>query len=144
MERGDLSTPYVSHRKSRFPYSARMSKEQKSERTPLGWGSRFRYHVKQRESSLAKVAEKMGLAESTVRSWTNGTRDINLSDFLRLCDAAEIDPAVILFAGKVDDKFLLIGDAWVKTDEVGRAILEGSAEAALNRVRKARKTGTAE
>jgi len=90
------------------------------EKTPLGWGRRFREYVTDKETTLADVAERIGRAESTIRSWTNGTRDINLKEFFELCDAAGLDPASVLFAGKVDAKFLEIGDAWSKADEMER------------------------
>jgi len=37
------------------------------------------------------------LAESTLRSWTNGNRQVNLADFMTLCVKAGADPALILF-----------------------------------------------
>jgi transcriptional regulator with XRE-family HTH domain len=116
--------------------------QSKKEKTPLGWGLRFRQFAKAKELSLAQIAEKLDLSESAVRHWTNGTRDINLSDFLLLCRAAGLDPATVLFAGKVDPKFLSIGEAWNITDEVGRNLLEGAAEVARNRA--SAKTGTSE
>jgi len=113
------------------------------ERTVYGWGQRFRDRAKERGFSLRQLSEALGVSESTVKSWTNGIRDINLSDFIRLCDAAGLDPAEILFADKVDTKFLAVGDAWAKTDDIGRAIIEGAAQAAANR-QATRKTGTSE
>lgn len=62
-----------------------------------GWAGRLRAHCKHYGFGLAQVAERMGRAESTVRSWTNGTRDMNLSEFFVLCDAARADPAAMLF-----------------------------------------------
>lgn len=53
--------------------------------------------MKEKKLSLAGVSEKMGMAESTLRSWTNGTREINLSDFFKLCAAAQLNPAQVLF-----------------------------------------------
>ena len=135
----EKSTPYVPHQMSAFTYSSGMGRE----RTTLGWGRRFRDACKQKGVSLSQVAANLELSESTVRSWTNGVRDINLSDYFRLCDAAGLDPAVILFAEKVDNKFLAVGDAWAKTDDIGRAIIEGAAQAALTR-QATRKTGTSE
>lgn len=67
------------------------------------WGLRFRNQLKDRGKNLAYVAEKMTdkngdqMSESAVRSWTNGTRKINLEDFFRACEVAELNPAVILF-----------------------------------------------
>lgn len=62
------------------------------------------------------IAEVMGLAESTLRSWTNGTRDINLKDFFALCDAARIDPAHALFGriGLTQEQKARLGDMVVK------------------------------
>lgn len=65
-----------------------------------GWGQRLRAHVKEKRIPWEKVAARVGesgVAISTVRSWLNGTRDINLVDFFALCKAAEADPAAILF-----------------------------------------------
>lgn len=70
----------------------------------LDWGHRFRVQIKDNGKSLAQVAALMTrpgadepLAESTLRSWTNGSREINLSDLFWLCETAEVDPAVVLF-----------------------------------------------
>jgi transcriptional regulator with XRE-family HTH domain len=124
------------------PYAAGMKKSEKGAKTPRGWGLRFRTFIRAKGLNLSAIAEKMGLAESTIRSWTNGTRDVNLSDFLRLCRAAGLDPASVLFADEVDPRFLSIGEAWAMTDEVGRGVLEGAAEVARSRARS--KTGTSE
>lgn len=61
------------------------------------WGRRFRNALKEKGTSLGKCAADMGQAESTLRSWTNGTRQINLGDFFRLCYTADLDPCLILF-----------------------------------------------
>lgn len=73
-------------------------------RSWLDWGVRFRTQIKEKGLSLAEVAAKMTrpdeeepLAESTLRSWTNGTRNINLADVFWLCEAADVDPAIVLF-----------------------------------------------
>lgn len=63
----------------------------------LDWGNRFRTQIKEKSRTLAQVAEKMNRAESTLRSWTNGTREINLLEFFQLCEAAEVDAAAVLF-----------------------------------------------
>jgi hypothetical protein len=62
------------------------------------WGRRLRQHVKDHEIKWEDVASELGVAESTIRSWLNGTREINLSDFVRLCKAAKADASQILFA----------------------------------------------
>lgn len=122
----DLSIPLVSTAAAMKIYPRRVR-----EKTPLGWGARFREYLRAKESNLAKIAEKMNLAESTLRSWTNGTRDINLSDFLLLCKKADLDPATVLFAGKVDDKFLLIGEAWNRATPEQRGYLLTTARGIL-------------
>ena len=67
------------------------------------WGKRFREQVKERGETLGTVSERMECAESTVRSWTNGTREINLSDFFVLCEKAGVDPSHVLFNGAMVD-----------------------------------------
>lgn len=58
----------------------------------------MRTHVRDKRAvTWTKIADDLGQAESTVRHWCNGTREINLSDFFRLCDAAQADPVKILF-----------------------------------------------
>lgn len=61
------------------------------------WGKRYRAVCQEKEVSLAQVAEKIGRAEPTVRSWTNGTRMAGLDDFFALCDAIGADPSYVLF-----------------------------------------------
>lgn len=65
------------------------------------WSTRYRAEIRKKHSSLAKVAEKLGMAESTLRSWTNGNREVNLSDFFAMCRAGGVDPAVVLFGRPV-------------------------------------------
>jgi len=64
------------------------------------WGKRFRAVCQEKDVSLAQVAERIGRAEPTVRSWTNGTRMAGLDDFFTLCEAIGADPSYVLF-GKV-------------------------------------------
>lgn len=68
------------------------------------WGRRLRVHLSERGENLGKLAERMidpdsgrVRAESTLRSWTNRNREINLSEFFELCKQAKADPAQILF-----------------------------------------------
>lgn len=61
------------------------------------WGRRFRAHCQEKDISLAQVAERIGKAEPTVRSWTNGTRMAGLDDFFALCHAVDADPSFVLF-----------------------------------------------
>lgn len=44
-----------------------------------------------------QVAAKLGMSEPGLRSWLNGNRQINLSDFIRLCEAVKADPRQMLF-----------------------------------------------
>lgn len=113
-------------------------------RTALDWGARFRLYLKDKGSSLAKVAERLGRAESTLRHWTNGTRDINLAEFLELCGAAGIDPAMVLFAGQVDAKFLAIGQAWGQASPVEKEVLWIAARGILAQHESAGQRGGAE
>lgn len=68
------------------------------------WGGRLREHLKNNGETLANLAKKMRNPETgdervdvTLRSWLNGNRKINLSEFLELCIQAGADPAFILF-----------------------------------------------
>lgn len=99
--RAGMSIHHVSDYAPRPQYHFRMS-EKVHEWS--GWGRRFRAQIKEKDLSLAAVAAKMippdsdePLAESTLRSWTNGTRNINLSDVFWLCEVAGVDPAIVLF-----------------------------------------------
>lgn len=105
-------------KKSRDDGSGREERRKRS--TPLGWGPRFRRKAREKHLNLAELAERMGLSEAALRHWTNGTREINLTDFLTLCDKADLDPAVILFSGRMDEKFLMVGNAWSKADPTQR------------------------
>lgn len=112
--------------------------EDKEDKTPYGWGARFRQAAYQKGWSLATLAEEMvdengkPMAESSLRSWTNGNRDINLSDFLRLCGIAKLDPAVILFGGAVDPEFLIVGEAWVRANPMQKGVLVLTAKGILS------------
>lgn len=71
------------------------AKERKA--TPPPWAKRFKIEIKTLGLNLATVAERMKLSEPTLRSWTNGTRDANITDFFALCTAAGVDPEIVLF-----------------------------------------------
>lgn len=95
-----------------------------------GWGERLRRHHKARGLSARQIAERAGQAESTIRSWINGSRQISLDDFMRLCIAAEADPAEILFevsylrsTGKPDIEIRRLYEAWHNADERGKELL---------------------
>ena len=61
------------------------------------WGQRLRTHMKEQRLRPVVVASRVGIEEPTLRSWINGNRQINLSDFFRLCAAVKADPRQILF-----------------------------------------------
>lgn len=68
--------------------------------TPPSWAKPFKQAMRVKGMNLAKTAEKMNLSESTLRSWTNGTREINLADFLDMCAAAGVDAEMVLFGDR--------------------------------------------
>lgn len=114
-----LSIPIESHRSNTPAYIPRMAKR----KVWQDWGARFRTECRLKGTSTRALSEKLGLAESSVRSWLNGTREINLSDFFLLCDTAGIDPATVLFAGRNDPRFHAIQRTWSRTDERGKEVL---------------------
>jgi transcriptional regulator with XRE-family HTH domain len=85
------------------------------------WAARYRAEIKRRHKNLAKVAEALDVAESTVRSWTNGTREPNLSDFFAICRAGEVDPAMVLFGRPV-----MTDAAFKAAHEIAASIPEGA------------------
>lgn len=87
-----LSIPTVSDNQGALPYYSLMEKDDWKT-----WGPRFKALAKENGETLATVAEKMGLAESTLRSWTNGTHDVNLADVMEMCAHADVNPALVLF-----------------------------------------------
>lgn len=62
-----------------------------------GWGNRLRAHAKSRKIPLRWIAGEMELAESTIRSFTNGWRSPSLAEFFEMCRLVDADPATILF-----------------------------------------------
>ncbi len=89
-----MSIPAVSDTPAVAPYHWQMEND-----SWKGWGPRFKKLAKENGETLATIAEKMGLAESTLRHWTNGTREINLTDLMRMCKAARVHPSLVLFEG---------------------------------------------
>src|SRR5687768_17083840 len=81
MNRMGLSIPIESNHVSLSPYRWTMGKKSVWE----DWGVRFRVECRLKDISTRQLADRIGLAESSVRSWLNGTREINLADFFRLC-----------------------------------------------------------
>jgi hypothetical protein len=61
------------------------------------WGQRIRVHMREKRLRPITVALKLGMSEPALRSWLNGNREINLSDFVRLCVAIKADPRQMLF-----------------------------------------------
>lgn len=96
----DLSIHSVSDARDTFVYDCGMAD---TSQPWLDWGARFRRMIKDKGLSLAQIGERMTpqRAESSLRSWTNDTRRVNLEEFFALCAAAELDPAVVLFARPV-------------------------------------------
>jgi transcriptional regulator with XRE-family HTH domain len=96
------------------------------------WGKRYRAYLRSKGRSLKDVAEAMELAESTLRSFTNGTRSPSLVEFLTMCQLAEADPATILFGSPtVNDVALQHHKEWLATPQAP----------AKEKVREARKKG---
>ena len=89
-----LSIPYASPLVRKPPYPESMGKKSEWRH----WGARFRNEASRKGISTREAAARVDQAESTVRSWLNGTREVNLADFVRLCDATGIDPELVLFA----------------------------------------------
>lgn len=61
------------------------------------WGQRIRVHMREKKLRPVNVAASLEMSDSALRSWLNGTRQINLSDFFRLCDVVKADPRQMLF-----------------------------------------------
>lgn len=125
-----ISSPIESHGRVEVPYPRFVKYHKKNGGTWQGWGVRFRQAIRLKGLNLATVAERMDVHESSVRSWTNGHRDINLKDFFRLCDVAGIDPMPILFLQAQDEKLLEIIFAWEQADDSARKLLQVAAKAA--------------
>ena len=92
--RAALSIPDASLHVRKPPYPEGMGKKLEWRH----WGARFRNEASRKKISTREAALRVDQAESTVRSWLNGTREVNLADFVRLCDATGIDPELVLFA----------------------------------------------
>lgn len=103
-----MSIHDVSDDMSRAGYHSGMEKVEQQHEQDLGrepppdwrkWGARFREAVKEQEKKYDDIGATMKppRVESSIRSWTNGTRKINLVEFFELCRAADVDPAMILF-----------------------------------------------
>jgi transcriptional regulator with XRE-family HTH domain len=108
------------------------------------WGIRLRVHLKEKRQRPVGLAAKMGISESAMRSWINGNREINLSDFMALCSAAGADPRQILFGslGLTVEQRQVLGQAVASILDTDTAInvnypgLVKSLQADLNTKRK--------
>src|SRR5574341_1313006 len=126
-----MSTRNVSHHQNSLTYARPMKK--KNGNGWEGWPARYKSMVRAKQLKLSDVAERAGVAVSTVRSWTNANRNIKLHWFFTLCKAADVDPAVVLFGGQVDKDFLDIGEAWRHAESHERESFILAAEAILAR-----------
>lgn len=90
-----LSILPVSHAPAGPFYDARMVGDWKT------WGRRFKELAKENGHTLVSLSEQMELTDAALRHWTNGTREINLSTFFRLCELAQVDPAQVLFGAPI-------------------------------------------
>lgn len=95
------SIPIVSDGTNGRDYHAAMAPHK---RAKPAWAGRLRDHLEENGQTLANLAQKIHnpktgdeRAEVTLRSWLNGNRQINLTEFLELCLQAAADPAYILF-----------------------------------------------
>lgn len=90
------------------------------------WGKRLRAHVRETDGvTWAGIAKDLDQSESGIRHWCNGTREINLVDFFRLCAAAKADPAQILFGGikLTDEHRKILSEAVITVLESDPAVL---------------------
>ena len=75
------------------------------------WPARLKRHLKDSGQTLANLAGKVidpktkrPRSEAALRHWMNGTRLVNLNEFIELCRQARADPAFILFGRQLVDK----------------------------------------
>jgi transcriptional regulator with XRE-family HTH domain len=61
------------------------------------WGKRLKAHMKVEGISQEKVGEHFDVTQGAVAHWLSGRREINLSDFFKLCAFVRADPRRILF-----------------------------------------------
>jgi transcriptional regulator with XRE-family HTH domain len=64
------------------------------------WRQRFKDFMREAQVTQDYLAEKMDVSQGTIAHWLKGRREINLSDFLRLCEWAGADAQRILFGAR--------------------------------------------
>lgn len=94
-------------------YDDRMNKKPEKSELPA-WGAALRDHVRTVRGSWTKIAGVMGRSEAAIRHWCNGTREINLSEYLQLCAVAGADPGTLLMTGDEFRRQLLFFYANIK------------------------------
>lgn len=99
------------------------------------WGTRFKKHAYAKNHTLESLAETLGRNASSLRHWTNGNRQINLSEFFELCAAADVDPALILFGAPIIDE-----DTRARIDKALRGVFETGAVATAKHPKTSRGT----
>lgn len=63
----------------------------------MNWQDRLLIHMEANNLSQTALAARIGVTQGGLGHWLSGRREINLSDFMRLCKAAGANPQVILF-----------------------------------------------
>jgi transcriptional regulator with XRE-family HTH domain len=61
------------------------------------WGKRLKAWTRTAQITQDYLAGKMDVTQGTVANWLSGRREINLSDFFKLCEFAGVDAQYILF-----------------------------------------------
>jgi transcriptional regulator with XRE-family HTH domain len=63
----------------------------------LEWQKRLKNWMAEAEVTQDYLAGRMSRSQGTIAHWLSGRREINLSDFLQMCEFAGADPQYILF-----------------------------------------------
>jgi transcriptional regulator with XRE-family HTH domain len=86
------SIPSVSDTRTPRPYHSWVTED------PVKtWGKRLRVILKKKKIRQPWIAEKMGVADSTLRSWLNGNRPIQFDDLRTICKLADVHLSLVLF-----------------------------------------------
>jgi len=128
-EFAECAIPFVANNQSIKFYNAAMQE----------WGKRFRAHMQLHRLSQESLAESLGRTQGAIGHWIRGERQINLSEFWKLCEAAGADPKLILFGQ--DETGLVSGIRQVLTAHPELIPGYGDLEKKLRR-KKPRKTTT--